>query len=319
MSLAASWAGSAAAEGGPSTYVVPAECPERAVWLEGLRARLPPLLRTHPLVQSLSVRVDSAQDSYVGSIASDSMLELGGARSVRGATCTEVLDALGFIGALGLERALGGQVVDAAPPPPLVTGSTGATLSDTNPGAEQPSPRPLHVGVAGFALLQNGLTPGAALGLGAAVQFEWSTANGRAASWQPLLLLGAYFAAPADLRVEGGGALRLQHWSSHTVFCPWRFPATGFLALRPCVDFDAGRSSGEGVGVISQTKRAAPWLSTSAELRGELQLGQGIELGASLEAVAPLWRSHFYLLPDVMRFETPAFGLRAGSTLSLLF
>jgi len=273
-------------------------------------------------VQSLSVHVDVTEAGYVGSIESDSALELGGVRRVRGADCGEVLDALGFVGALGLERALGDPSAESLATPPLVPAPARHEPALADPSAEvsrEEAARALHVGVAGFALLQAGLTPGAALGLGAAAQFDWSAGRGQDPSWQPLLLAGVYFAAPEDLRVDGGGALRLRQWSSHTVFCPWRLPASGLLGLRPCVDFDAGRSSGEGIGVQGETKRASPWLSASAELRGELRLGQGIELGVSLEAVVPLWRAHFYLLPDVMRFETPAFGFRAGSSLSLLF
>jgi hypothetical protein len=320
------WARSATADDAPAAYVVPAQCPGQTAWLEGVRARLPPLLRSHPLLDSLAVHVEAAPGGYVGSIQSSSALELGAARRVRGASCRDVLDALGFIAALGLQRAsrerpsTTAAALDASVPPlPAPASPFPSAFGDARAGASwEPVQQDLQLGLAGFALLQSGLTPGSALALGLAVRLDWLGAVGSSASWQPLLMVGAYFAEPELLRVERG-ALRLQHWSTHSVFCPWRFRANEMAALRPCADFDAGRSSGEGVGVIDGTKRAAPWLSASAELRGELRLGPSIELGASLEAMAPLWRAHFYLLPDLMRFETPAFGLRAGSSLSVLF
>jgi len=42
----------------PAAYLAPAECPSRATWLDALRARLPGLLRTHPLVESFEVQID---------------------------------------------------------------------------------------------------------------------------------------------------------------------------------------------------------------------------------------------------------------------
>jgi hypothetical protein len=317
----------ARAEGGMAAYAVPAQCPGQAAWLEGVRARLPTLLRTHPLLESLAVHVDAGAGGYLGSIRSSSALELGVARTVRGATCRDVLDALGFIAVLGLERAASERqskddaeaLAPSVPPVPELVSPSHWDFVDASAGASREAAKQnLQLGVAGFALLQSGLTPGSPLGLGLAVQLDWSRPDGGGASWQPLLLAGAFFTEPELLRVDRG-ALRLEHWSTHSVFCPWRFGASEMAALRPCADFDAGRSSGEGVGVIDGIKRAAPWLSASAELRGELRFGHSVELGVSLEGVAPLWRAHFYLLPNLMRFETPAFGLRAGSSLSVLF
>jgi hypothetical protein len=69
----------------PSSYEVPPECTPRPQWLAELGARLPPLLRTHPLLGTLSVRVakreDTTGEAYVGELSSGSDGALGRSRS----------------------------------------------------------------------------------------------------------------------------------------------------------------------------------------------------------------------------------------------
>jgi hypothetical protein len=310
-----------------ASYDVPPGCASRSVWLAGLRARLPPLLRTHPLSRTLAVHIATIDGSpggtYVGELTSTADAALGSSRSVQGATCEEVLDALSFMGALALERA-----ASSATSPP------GTTLSDPA-GASAPAPAPkmlaagvdelrssgalngarsVRVGAVAFALLQGRLTPGQPVALGVAFRFAWSSPE-----WQPLFLLGAYGSFPEEYRLESGGSARFEHWSTYALGCPWRFPQSGAWGLRPCLDLDVGRSSGAGLGVAGAQKHSAPWLSSGAQLRAEVALGDRVELGASAGAVIPFWHAHFFFLPDVQSFETPTLGLRAGSYASLLF
>jgi hypothetical protein len=92
-----------------SSYDVAPGCATRSAWQKALKARLPPLLRTHPLLETLSVHVTEIDakrgGAYLGKLTTDGEPLADGARTVRGETCAEVLDALSFIGALGLERA----------------------------------------------------------------------------------------------------------------------------------------------------------------------------------------------------------------------
>ncbi|HTV18451.1 MAG TPA: hypothetical protein VMG12_07265 [Polyangiaceae bacterium] len=317
----------------PFVYDVPSECGEHSEWLRSVRARLPPLLQTHPLLATLSVRIQKiasdGADQYSGELVASPSGELSSSRRVRGATCDEVLDALAFIGALGLERAaasqraVGSGDVDAgagergrepealslaaSAQPPI--GADGSRAQRVPPGGH-----PVQLGAMGFGLVQSGLVPGQSLALGAAVRAAWSGAG-----WQPLLSLGAYSNLPEERRLEGGGRVRYEHWSLYAVACPRRFPAAGFWGVRPCAELDVGRSSGEAVGVDAAERHAAPWLSAGAQLRTELVLWGRVELALSLAGVAPLFRSHFFVNPGVERFDTPAWGLRAGSFATLLF
>jgi hypothetical protein len=308
------------AEDSHSIDDAPASCTDRSAWLEQVRQRLPPLLQTHPLLATLSVHVAKVaahgSDTYEGEVTSTSGALDGGARSVRGGTCAEVLDALSFIGALGLERAA--SQGEPAPSPiseASVPGTDSPGLDAAPPGPEPPDLEShLRTGALAFTSLQSGLTPARALALGVAVQATWM-----ARSWQPLLSLGASSSLPEQRRLEGGGRARFEHWSAHALACPWRLPASGVWGLRPCLELDVGRIRGEGEDLTRATRRSAPWLSGAAQLRGELVLWERLELGASLAAVVPFWRAHFLVLPDERAFDTPAFGLRATSYAGLIF
>jgi hypothetical protein len=278
------------------------------------------------LLGTLSVHIakigDGTDHAYVGELTNTAGAALG-SREVRGATCEEVLDALSFIAALGLERAAssGSGAVSPGAAPSL---ATSAEL-DTVPGVVEIDelgaagdgsfpPPSVRLGAVGFALLQGKLTPGQPIAFGVAFRFAWSTPG-----WQPLLLLGAYASLPEQHRLEGGGSVRFEHWSTHTVACTFRFPKSGAWGLRPCLDLDVGRSSGEAFEVVGAQKHSAPWLSGGAQVRGELVLWDRVELVASAGAVAPFWYAHFFLVPDLQSFTTPALGFRAGSFASLLF
>jgi hypothetical protein len=196
-------------------YDVPRECPARAEWLQALRVRLPPLLRTHPLVEAQRVhieRVDGAAGTeYEGSLASAG--EAGSADPrpvVRGATCAELIDVLSFMGALGLER------VAAAPAPTKAASheslsllsvealpSAGADRAASVGDAENASA--FRAGATAFALLQTGIAPGRSLDFGVGGRLEWSLPG-----WQPLVLLGVLLRARqrGQRRRLGQGALR---------------------------------------------------------------------------------------------------------------
>jgi hypothetical protein len=168
------------------------------------------------------------------------------------------------------------------------------------------------VGAQAFALLQNGFVPGSALELGAALELA-----ARSPLWQPLLSLGVYAGAASDTRA-GGATGRLRHWSTEAVGCPWRWALSETLGVRPCLDFDVGRSSGEGTGVVRARSHAVPWVSSGGQVRLELNLGR-LAFGASAGAVVPLWRAHFYFSPNIAAFEPPAVGLRLGSYAGVFF
>ncbi len=320
--LAAPWAWGRLAVAGegerPGAYEVPAECPPREAWVEGVRARLAPLLRTHPALDMLSVRVerdDAEPRGYTGTLGSPEPRALASPRRLHGSSCEEVLEALTFIAALGLQRlASDAPPASSAPRDPAPAAAPGDARGDRDQGpVRNRAGSRAQLGALAFVLVDDGLAPGNAVGLGAAFRLSWLTP-----SWQPLFVLGAYSRGAREVAV-GSGRVRLEHWSTHAVGCPWRFPRESSVGLRPCFEIDVGRSTGKGSGVADAAERSAPWLSAGAQVRVEVGLWQRLELAAFFGLVKPLWHAHFLLEPGVTAFETPAIGLRAGSSASLLF
>jgi hypothetical protein len=303
-----------------ASYDVPPECPTQAAWLDALQARLSPLLRTHAMIETLAVHISgNGGDGYSGELSSRGAVTLSSPRHLQGSTCVEVSDALSFVAALELERVAVEQTsADAARPgSALPLGGRAAEDTAIDAGATAPSDdaeRLWRYGVSGLLLLQPGLTPGHALGLGGALRVDGSLPG-----WQPSLLVGVYSTGTAESPLAGGGRVRFQHWSTHTVACPWRFPSTGPFGARPCLEFDAGLSRGDGVDVAGAARHSAPWLSAGTQLRAEIVLWKQLQLGVSLAAVVPFWHANFFFRPDQQSFETATLGFRAGSVASVLF
>lgn len=303
----------------PAVYAVPDECPEQRAWVESLQQRLPPLLRTHPWIGTLSVHVERLANEgdarYAGALSGTAA---GHQRVVRGATCTDVLEALSFMGALGLQQAASAAPVSAENTVPAVAaGTDGRTPGGTDAGAAREAAsegaQRVRVGALGLALVQGGVVPGRAVAYGAAARLSWTEGT-----WQPLFLIGAYASGSVQSDL-GGGKVRLAHWSTHVVGCPWRFPRESQIAIRPCAELDVGRTLAESLRVEDATSHAAPWISVGPELRAEIDLGDHVELGASVASVFPLWSAHFYLLPDVDAYKAPLWGPRAEAFASVSF
>lgn len=156
-------------------YTAPPECPSEAVWRERLRRRLPPLLWTHPLVDALSVNIEregaGQAQRYVGTLDGIAELGLGGARGVRGARCDEVLDALSFSAALGLERAASSGA------PLMGEAQTSGAMRDDE-AAALPAP---DIDADAIGAEEHGLKRGSSLGVAALmlVEFLWRAGSVR--------------------------------------------------------------------------------------------------------------------------------------------
>lgn len=301
----------AVAAGAPA-YDVPGGCPAREVWLESLRARLPSLLRTHPLLEQLSVRVTrkggASGASYEGTLGGADESLGGGRRELRGASCEEVLAALSFVAALALQRvtATESYSTGSGSPPVLAPERVDSPSVMPDPGGTQ-------LGVQVFVLLQDGLSGLSGLAAGGGMQLSWP-----AVVWQPLLLLGVYLGGD-DERLAAGATARLRQGALQAVACPWRWGLLGPLGLRPCAELELGVISGEATGVREAERQLAPWVSMGLQLRAEVAVGRAWQLGAWLGGAAPLSRSRFYFRPDVTVYETAGLGLRAGGFVGLSF
>jgi hypothetical protein len=307
--------------GATPRYETAPECPERSEWVERLHAKLPSSPAARAEADALPVRIvrrprAASGNEYEGAVGAEGA-EAG--RLVRGTSCREVFEALVLVAVLGLDTTrsepsgsarassapLGG--LPAEPPPvggidePVATASTGG---DT----------PLGWGAVGLVLVQSGIAPRPSLDVGAGLVARWSFPG-----FEPWLLLAVYTAAEAQTVRVAGASARLEHTAVRALGCPWRYPATGWLALRPCAGLDVGRCRGEGSGVSGPSNNGTLWLAARTELRVEFSIYDGLSLGAAGGAALPLVRPRFYFEPGAVVFQAPAFGLEAGAFAAWLF
>jgi hypothetical protein len=154
----------------------------------------------------------------------------------------------------------------------------------------------------------------AAADLGLALTLRWQGVH-----WQPFLLVGAY-GGRERFGVSGTTAgARLERLAMHAVACPLRFPREAALAVRPCVDLDAGVLRGSGESVRGARDHAAPWLSTGVQLRAEWSVWGPLEVGAMIGGVVALSRPRFYFVPDTTAFQADAAAFRAGASAGVSF
>jgi hypothetical protein len=316
VSSTAAHAGEVASHAADPHYAVAPECPSRDVFSRALHARLPANLRSYALANELSVSIVREPDaggraSYAGQLGALATLPEAG-RRVRGESCDEVLEALTLIAALSVEQLAASE--PAEPAPVLHAVQDDAAVDAAPAPAVEAGQRP-RIGPAAFVLVQNTSAPGLAVDLGAGAVSSWDRHP-----LSPWLLVGGYWGGGEQSNVAAAGvSARFERAALYATGCVWRFPRSGPLALRPCLELDVGALRGEGLGVGSATRRTALWLSSGASVRGSVSLSDRIELGAQVGGMLPLYRPRFYFLPGVTAFQVEPVGFRAGSFVSLLF
>jgi hypothetical protein len=286
-----------------------------------VKARLPGALRDQPAAQSSIVHIrrepglhdGSAQ--YAGSVAGSARASDGDERSVRGQTCQEVVEALALIAALGLERAA--KAFGPEPRSEWLSTTVEVPVDESATSTAASSLEPFddpRWGFTVFTAVDTATAPRWALNVGLGIAVEWSTAT-----WQPWLSLGVYTGKAQTVRLPDQTATaQLERWSTHSVACPWRWPATHPVALRPCLDLDIGALRGVGVDVAGARHHSGIWASSGLELRLEASTSPWLRLDATLGGIASMLRPRFYFQPGVTAFEVPAFGFRAGFSASLM-
>jgi hypothetical protein len=311
-------------------YRVESDCPALNAWNAALQARLPPHSRAEDLTRRLSIEIQrdraSRSPSYIGVIAPPGEALGPETRRVRGQSCQEVLEALALVAALGFER-----TASSVPGPEAAErSSAGVTASGWELSAEQAlalsedhappaavlvRARGARLGLAAFVLTEAIAAPqlGWNYGLGASAHWD-------GAGWQPWLLFGIYAGGGERARVpEATAVARFERLSTYAVGCPVRFPRSAPVAVRPCVDLDLGRLTGEGLDVSGARRRSSLWASTGLELRFEWSPWPALELSGMLGGVLPLSRPRFYFRPQLTTLEVAPLGLRAGALANLSF
>jgi hypothetical protein len=301
-----------AAEPRTPLYEAPPDCPPHHEWTKQLHQRLP---NAPAAADALHVRIErgaasSTPREYQGTVLSDGSEEV---RTVRGTSCREVFEALVLVAVLSLD-ATRAEPDNGAPSSDIAHSDPLGGMDAASPGESSGSPDRMRWGAAGLVLMQSGIAPNPSLDVGAGVIARWSLAG-----LEPWLLLGVYTGAASQTVRVAGASARFEHAALRAVGCPWRYPGPPWVALRPCLGLDVGRSRGEGFGVSGASSNSSLWLAVRGEVRIEFSVYGGLSVGGAGGAALPIVRPRFYFEPGAAVFETPAWGLEGGGFVAWVF
>ncbi len=243
-------------------YEAPTECPDQSAFWEALRARTPRVeaADSSDTVVRVTAGREAGTDGHWGSLL---LLENGvvtGRRRVDGASCDEVVEALGLAAALSLDpEAMLGPPPDAEPsPPPTIT----------PPDPPPPTPPPASAPRWRVAFGSRGVlhVPAAPMVFGGAEAFTDLEGGGHRPTGG--LALG-YSVSRNDVATFGVGQVSLTG-------CPTRLPLGGSSAFLPCAVLDAGWISGAGRHLAVEQRATRSWLAAGLGVRFQLGLSKHV-------------------------------------------
>lgn len=279
------------------SYRAPAECPEAETFYAALRGRTP-LVRRAVEGEPATLLDVSIEVQPRGAVGRLTLQDKEGKRTrrVRGASCAEVLDALGLSAALSLDpeallrpeppastagppdAASGGEPATGASSPAQAAPGTPGSAGPPEP--EQPDPassraaQRLRAGIHGRGVLGQVVSPG--LGFGGALL--------------------------STLELEGTGLLRLslghvRQTEARAAFersvagasaCIRRRLFPEALSLIPCAVFQGGWLDASGRDLVSSREVRRSFWAAGAELGLQLELGDTWFIEAGGELLVPL-------------------------------
>ena len=134
----------------------------------------------------------------------------------------------------------------------------------------------------------------------------------------PALRLGVLRAASTTLPSPGGGA-RFTWLVGRVEACPIRVSFLRRLAARPCLGFDGGALSGDGLGATRSHSVTRPWLDAGAAGRLEWSVAEPIRVEAEGSLGLPFVRDTFVFQPTPEVYRPPPVYGSAGLGVVALF
>ncbi|HKO94234.1 MAG TPA: hypothetical protein VJU61_23935 [Polyangiaceae bacterium] len=287
-------------------YDVADSCPAEHDFRRALGERL-----ERPLVEAFAqlrlevkITADASGSGWAGQLSVKDETGTATTRELAGASCDSVFAALSLLAALS---------ADGAPAPEPLPSFESVADTGVSPGAERERGG-LRAGPAVWALLDSSVAPQLATGFGAGLRLEWRSD----AAWSPELQFGALHLRSERQPAAGSVGNRFAVSALQTSFCPLRVLSSQTWSVRPCVQLEVGRISGQGVGpaLVRSTERHGLWLSSGASLQGGAVLWGPLTLGAAVGATFPWVRHEFFLEPNTLVYRVPAVGWRAGASLT---
>jgi hypothetical protein len=297
-------------------YTVPVGCPDEAAFRRRLDARLheapPPRAGRAP--RALAVHVVTSSRGYSGELRVRDADLAESSRTVEGATCDELVDALTFLSAVSM-GVLTREPAPPVAPPPAATPPAPTPLQRDAAATRGEAPSRTTIAFGAGAVTSSFVGPGVGVGVEAFVEVG---RDGPGLFAPALRLSGARaFGSSID---AGGGAASLTLTSARLEGCPVRFRASPTLAFSPCLGARVGALTGDASAIARAHAETELWLS--ADLIGRVQwtpLAPWLALEAQIGASVPLLRYEFQFLPSTILYQLPAIGWVSGVGLALRF
>ena len=284
-------------------YAADSSCPDRNAFADLVeqRVRAAGVEAAFATPQPAKVSLFADSSEFVGTLELERRDGSHYQRTMHGASCAEVANALAFVLALTL------TATEPPPrekePPEVVSASLTATERLPEPPAEERRSA-WSYGV------------GAQLGVRAGLAPEWASVwsaflEARRASSRPFSFSArlAFLRAPTISHTGNFGTTEYSWWAGRVEGCPVRLPLYEWLEWLPCAGAHVGRliATGEtlsNAGVIYRTSQI--WLDGFASSRLELRVAGWLSLQAQAELVVPITRYQFaFDNPDTLVYAVP--------------
>jgi hypothetical protein len=235
-----------------------------------------------------------------------------GSRTVRGATCDEVVEALALFAALAVDP------LASTSPHPIPPRPTAPAVSSGVPEPRPPTPAPLPgesrwVWSAGAdAEIATGVAPTTL----ASVAVMLAVAREREGAWSPAARLA--LGGTRDSLLGADQTLTSYAWAHAALsVTPTEWAPAAVLALRPWISIEGGVIDAAGRAVHDAQEQVVPWAALGISGEITYRIVPGMFLRAEAGMVTTLHRYRFYLGPDSTLYIEPPFGARAGVGLSV--
>lgn len=287
-------------------YHAPAECPDARAFTAGITGRTE---RARIARGEDAARVEVTIESASGN---EGRVRITGPgrepieRSVRGAGCNEIVDALALITALAFDPEASSE---SRPEPAPAPAPVQKPIAPAAPVVDES----LHwafAGALGIVALDSSL-PGSGFGFQAN-----AGADSEGALFAPKLF--AFGRRVSGDTTKGGGRAEFSITSFGLVGCPLRVPDAGVFSFRPCVGFELGALSAEGVGLLVEKRETELWSAPIVSVRGEWRFATGFFAAGSAAARFPLQREHYSFESGEKVHDIPRISFDLGLEVGVL-
>jgi hypothetical protein len=291
-------------------YQAPAECPDRATFVEQVLRRASGVRLAAPEEPAPEFRV--VVDGTDGGTRARLIVLDGTAppveRELAGPDCAELVASMAVVIALAIDARVAAPVAEVpaerpAPPAPVA----GAPVAPARANGDYAVRLPVRGRLW-------------SLGIGAAV------ASDIAPAWSPGAMMFSELGLAGELRARlslvyltsgeltlGAARARFALLTGRAELCPLALQPARSFWLRPCGGFELGTHQAEGepsARIEAPKSSSALWLAGELGLRAELEVASFLFVELEAQARIPfLHRTYVFERPDEVAYETPALGV----------